>query len=66
MNYLIFKIINENNETDNNIILNNIINVIILRYNFKQKINPDNFKQINKLSFILLDSELNHQIISLE
>lgn len=66
MEYLIFEIFNENNETDNNIILNNIINDIILRYKIKQKIIPDNFKQVNKLSFILLDSELNQQIIHLE
>ena len=60
MNYLIFSNINENED------INNIINDIILRYNLKQEIKKDFFKQIGKYSFILLNSELNNLIISLE
>ena len=66
MDYLVFNVININNETVQNITLNNVINDIILRYDFKQEIKPNIFKQIDNLSFILLDPELNQQIISLE
>jgi len=66
MGYLVFNVININNETIQNITLNNVINDIILRYSFKQEIKPNVFKRINNLSFILLDPILNQQLISLE
>ena len=66
MDYLVFNVININNETIQNITLNNVINDIILRYSFKQEIKPNVFKCIDNSSFILLDPELNQQLISLE